>query len=46
MEPCDGAVLLFSCPDKAQQFVDKDPYNVAGLIASYQVLVLRFERFV
>lgn len=40
MEPCDGAVLLFSGSEKAQQFVDRDPYNTAGLIADYQVLGL------
>lgn len=38
MEPCDGAVLLFSSPEKAQQFVDKDPYNTGGLVTKYQVL--------
>lgn len=37
MEPCDGAVILFSSPDHAQQFVDKDPYNTGGLVTKYQV---------
>lgn len=36
-EPCDGAVLLFSGMEQAQNFVDKDPYNTAGLVSSYQV---------
>ncbi|CAM9433627.1 unnamed protein product [Ectocarpus sp. 4 AP-2014] len=37
LEPCDGAVLLFSSPEKAQQFVDKDPYNTGGLVTKYQI---------
>lgn len=37
VEPCDGAALLFSGPDEAQRFVDKDPYNTAGLVTKYQV---------
>lgn len=37
VEPCDGAVILFSSPDHAQQFVDKDPYNTGGLVTKYQV---------
>ncbi|CAM9658272.1 unnamed protein product [Hapterophycus canaliculatus] len=37
LEPCDGAVLLFSSPDEAQQFVDKDPYNTGGLVTKYQI---------
>ncbi|CAM9284591.1 unnamed protein product [Ectocarpus sp. 13 AM-2016] len=41
LEPCDGAVLLFSSPEKAQQFVDKDPYNTGGLVTKYQVLYFR-----
>ncbi|CAM9177063.1 unnamed protein product [Laminaria digitata] len=36
-DPCDGAVLLFSDSNQAQTFVEKDPYNIAGLIASYQI---------
>eukprot|EP00752_Nemacystus_decipiens_P007529 g6728.t1 len=37
VEPCDGAVILFSSPDHAQQFVDKDPYNTGGLVTKYQI---------
>lgn len=43
VEPCDGAFLLFSSPDQAKQFVEKDPYNVAGLVTSYEVPVLDFD---
>eukprot|EP00903_Cladosiphon_okamuranus_P006131 g6034.t2 len=37
VEPCDGAVILFSSPDQAQRFVDTDPYNTGGLVTKYQI---------
>ncbi|CAM9577261.1 unnamed protein product [Discosporangium mesarthrocarpum] len=36
-EPCDGAVLLFSSPEKAKEFVENDPYKAAGLVTKYQI---------
>lgn len=45
IEPCDGGIVLFSSPEKAQEFVDKDPYYTAGLVTSYKVRDLRLKSF-
>lgn len=37
VEPCDGGIVLFCSPEKAQEFVDKDPYYMEGLVTSYKV---------
>lgn len=37
VEPCDGGIVLFCSPEKAQEFVDKDPYYMEGLVTSYKI---------
>ena len=39
MDPTDQALLVFRSPDKApiEQFISRDPYVRAGLIARWEI---------
>ncbi|CAM9408960.1 unnamed protein product [Choristocarpus tenellus] len=36
-DPCDGSVVFFSSRDKAQEFLESDPYFRYDLVTSYQI---------